>query len=442
MGTTHLEGLQVAGVPTMGVNNLPLANKYWFVSSLIGSNGFQGNAYDQPFATLAYAAAYSGVGVGDCIVVMEGHAETVIAAGGITLNTVGLSVVGLGSGTYRPTITFGTATTASLLVSAAGTSISNIIGVSGIDLLSQPIDVRAAGCAIGTTAYGYVEWQDPSSSLQAIRQVLTTTAADNSATDLAEDETTTAADNLIINLKVIGITSGGTAPVNSIRLVGCASGLINIDFYGRASTAVVEFITTVCTNIEVYGYMYNSGAAGAKNVVDTQGSSIWFASLYDGTTGQQTIGGSGAGGASAGSVAEQVAVSATAVMATGVGILTVSGGPVQVISLISECVTTNDATASTVQYAATATGLTQQTISAASGSVASATAKATVSLIGTALSTAAVYNAKGTNLGMSPPGGVVLNVGTVDLIMGVGSTTGTWRHIMRYKPLVPGARVA
>ncbi len=296
MGTTHLDALQVSGVPTMGVNPLPLANNYWFVSSLIGSNGFPGNSYTQPFATLAYAAAYSGVGVGDCIVLMEGHAETIAAAGGVTLNTVGLQVVGLGTGNYRPTFTFSTATTATMLFSAASTSISNIIGVTGIDVLVTAFDVRAAGCSIGTSGYGYVEWQDPSSSLQAIRQILTTTAANN----------------LIVNLKVIGITSGGTSPVNSVRLVGCDSGLINIDFYGRASTAVVEFFTgAASTNIEVYGYMYNSGVTNyTKDVVDTVTGSTWFASFYDGAAGYAISGGSGSalGPAAAATVIADLAV--------------------------------------------------------------------------------------------------------------------------------------
>ncbi len=302
MGTTHLDGLQVSGVPTMGVNPLPLANNYWFVSSLIGSNGFPGNSYTQPFATLAFAASSTNnpsLAVGDCIVLMEGHAETIAAAGGVTLNTVGLQVVGLGTGNYRPTFTFSTATTATMLFSAASTSISNIIGVTGIDVLATAFDVRAAGCSIGTSGYGYVEWQDPSSSLQAIRQILTTTAANN----------------LIVNLKVIGITSGGTSPVNSVRLVGCDSGLVNIDFYGRASTAVVEFFTgAASTNIEVYGYMYNSGVTNyTKDVVDTVTGSTWFASFYDGAAGYAISGGSGSalGPAQAATVIADLAVPST-----------------------------------------------------------------------------------------------------------------------------------
>jgi hypothetical protein len=115
--------------------------------------------------------------------------------------------------------------------------------------------------------------------LQAVRAVLTTAAADN----------------LTLALTVRGQTSGGTAPVNAVRLVGCNTGRIVADFYGRASTGYVEFVTTACTNIEVTGYMYNSGTTDAsKDVVDTVTGSTWFASVYDGAAGAQVSGGSAA----------------------------------------------------------------------------------------------------------------------------------------------------
>jgi hypothetical protein len=272
-----------------------------------------------------------------------------------------------------------------------------------------------------------VEWRDPSSSLQAIRTVLTTAAADK----------------LNINLKTIGITSGGTSPVNAIRLVGCDSGIVNVDFYGRASTAVVEFVTTACTNIEVYGYMYNSGVTtGAKDVVDTVTGSTWFASINDGAAGKQFSGGSASTFAPSGStVAAGVAKKAAAVMTNGLTLFTVSGGPVRIISLVSICESTNDATASTLQYSVTPTSGSAQTISAASASLANATAGASVTLAGTALATAALYNANGPNL-MANPGTIMCPAGTITAVVGVGSTTGTWAHYIRYEPLAVGASVA
>lgn len=122
-----------------------------------------------------------------------------------------------------------------------------------------------------------------------------------------------------------------------------------------------------------------------------------------------------------------------AVMVNGNTIFTVSG-PILIQGLVSTCVTANNGTASTVQYSVTPTvGAGAQTISAASGSVANAAAGATVSLQGTALSTAALYNANGPNVGQSAP--IYCPAGIITVVIGVGSTTGTWSHTICYWPL-------
>ena len=287
MGITHVDGLEVAGVPTMGVNPLPLTTdgQYFFVSSTTGSNSFAGTTADAPFATLAYALSSDGGGLmvanrGDTIVIAQGHAEAIIAAGTVTCDIAGVNIIGLGTGADRPEFSFGTATTASLLITAANVQIANIVCISAIDALVNPIHIQAAGCTLGNFTNGPVEWQDPSSSFQAVRAVLTTNAADN----------------LNINLKITGIITGGTSPVNGIRLVGVDDATINCNFYGRASTAWIEFITTLSSNVEIYGYMYNSGVTDfSKDVVNTGGlSATWFASLYDGSYGGSISGGSAA----------------------------------------------------------------------------------------------------------------------------------------------------
>jgi len=128
------------------------------------------------------------------------------------------------------------------------------------------------------------------------------------------------------------------------------------------------------------------------------------------------------------------AVSAAATMVNGQTIFTVTGGPILIRALVSLCITANGATASTLQYSVTPTvGAGAQTISAASASLANAAAGASVSLIGTALSTAASLNANGPNLGMTAP--LFCPAGTITMVVGVGSTTGTWRHHLYYTAL-------
>jgi hypothetical protein len=63
-----------------------------------------------------------------------------------------------------------------------------------------------------------------------------------------------------------------------------------------------------------------------------------------------------------------------------------------------------------------------------------------VSLIGTALTTAAELNANGPNLGMTAP--MIIPSGTITMVIGTGSTTGTWKHYIYYQPMTPNASVA
>ena len=73
MGITHLSGLEVAGVPTMGMGGAPFFTGNWyFVDPVNGSNGNTGAA-DSPFATLYWAHNKMTAGQNDvCVLVGNG----------------------------------------------------------------------------------------------------------------------------------------------------------------------------------------------------------------------------------------------------------------------------------------------------------------------------------------------------------------------------------
>lgn len=137
---------------------------------------------------------------------------------------------------------------------------------------------------------------------------------------------------------------------------------------------------------------------------------------------------------------EQAAeTSAAAVMVNGDLLFTITGGPVEVTALQSVCITANDATASTLQYTHDPDDGAATTFSGASSSLANAAAGATVTLQGTALTTVPTLTANGACLGATR--GIVLQKGTIKAVVGTGSTTGTWKHYIRYRPLAPGSVV-
>ena len=132
-------------------------------------------------------------------------------------------------------------------------------------------------------------------------------------------------------------------------------------------------------------------------------------------------------------------VTATKVMVNN-DIVFTAVGDVQIVDLVSECVTANNATASTIQYSITPTIGTATTISGASATLASAAAGATVSLVGDALATAPVVASTGVGLSQTARG-IWFPAGTLKLVIGVGSTTGTWKHYLRYIAREDGAYV-
>lgn|SRR3990167_784899 len=138
------------------------------------------------------------------------------------------------------------------------------------------------------------------------------------------------------------------------------------------------------------------------------------------------------------------ATGSTAVMVNGDTIFTVTGGPIEILQLQSVCIAANDGTASTLQYSTDPTVGTAKTISGASASLASVAAGTTVTLNQTALTTAPdVVTAAngGVPLGADVANRIVVQAGIITVVIGVGSTTGTWKHFIAYRPLAPGVTV-
>ena len=107
----------------------------------------QGGCFLKPFATIAYAISKCAAGRGDYIIVREGHTATISAAAGIAMNVAGVTLIGQGRGSMRPTINF-TATASTFTMSAANCAVHNFLFTGGIDAVVSLIVVSAADCVI------------------------------------------------------------------------------------------------------------------------------------------------------------------------------------------------------------------------------------------------------------------------------------------------------
>ena len=137
-------------------------------------------------------------------------------------------------------------------------------------------------------------------------------------------------------------------------------------------------------------------------------------------------------------------ITPAAVMVNGTTIFTITGGPIVILELFSICVTANDATASTLQWSSTPTVGTAKTFSGATATLANATAGTVIRLNPTALTTATDITTAangGVALGANVANRIIVKDGTITTVIGVGSTTGTWRHALRYSPLTPDSIV-
>ncbi len=167
-----LNGITLRGVPIQQSH----PGEVFFVNSTTvlakgGVGGSDGNrgTYQKPFATIRAGINACTANRGDIVLVMPGYTQTITLATEITANKAGCAVVGLGSGSLRPTITFGAAA-ANIPLTAADMSFSNILHVANFaDVASYytvtgtatPTDLNIENC----------EFRDTSSILNALKVV-------------------------------------------------------------------------------------------------------------------------------------------------------------------------------------------------------------------------------------------------------------------------------
>ncbi len=146
MSTNFPNGLRSRGVPLPSGMMPPTGGNVFHVDSghTNASDSGPGTNPNHPMATLDAAIALCTANNGDQIWVYPGHAEAVIAAAGLDLDVAGITIIFLGNGNDRGTITFSTAVGADMDVDAADITLINPRFVAGIDALTGPIDVNAA----------------------------------------------------------------------------------------------------------------------------------------------------------------------------------------------------------------------------------------------------------------------------------------------------------
>lgn len=138
-GDFGAKGVTINGVPILNV----YSNKVFWVDSNTGSDGNKGT-FGRPFATIEKAVnSLAATDYGAVVLVKANHKETITTAGGLDLDVPGLSVIGLGTGTQMPEITF-TGSAADVDIDAANITLKNIEFTITTTAPTTMIDINAA----------------------------------------------------------------------------------------------------------------------------------------------------------------------------------------------------------------------------------------------------------------------------------------------------------
>lgn len=148
----------------------------WYVDSSSSraadnANSATGRDPSTPFATLDYAIGRCTANNADIIYLAPSHAENVAGASSITADVAGISIIGLGNGSNRPTFSW-SATDSTWVISAANVTIKNIVCVPSVNECVKMFSVSAAGAT-----FDGVDHVSAATAIETIQFLLTTSAA-------------------------------------------------------------------------------------------------------------------------------------------------------------------------------------------------------------------------------------------------------------------------
>lgn len=268
-------GVQVRGVPLIQTH----PGKVFWVGNAGGSpqknektasNGNRGGFLD-PFSTLAYALTQCAASRGDIIFVKPGHTLTVSSAAILTMTVAGVAIIGLGTGSGRPTLTF-TAAASNIPVTAANMVIQNFLFVANF------ADVVSVFTATGTTTptdltIDKCEFRDTSSILNFL------TVVSGNATANSMDGFT------FTNNRVSSL--GTTAATTAIKLASDTNRVVIQDNYGNSAVlndtaAMLAAGTAQLTNVDMGRNVWqrpNTSSTGGSFVSGS--GNAWTGQAYD-----------------------------------------------------------------------------------------------------------------------------------------------------------------
>ena len=234
----------------------------FFVDSVNGSDNNDGKSPTQAFATLDYAVGKATANQGDIIYILPGHTEDLISATSCVIDVAGLTIVGLGHGTLRPTFSLITAAAAKISITAANTWLENIL------IISNYTGGVTNGVSLGASADGSVlkniEMQETANTKEFLVGISVAAACGSVVID---------------GLKYFGLSGGSTTQV--IKFAGASNYSVvkNFLIYCDASGAAIDALTAASVWMTIGNGVLHNLDVGAGLTVSVKSDTTGF--LHD-----------------------------------------------------------------------------------------------------------------------------------------------------------------
>ncbi|KKL17163.1 hypothetical protein LCGC14_2488320, partial [marine sediment metagenome] len=225
-----------------------------------GNTAAEGGSWDAPIANINYAISRCTSGANDVIYVAPGHTEAIqdtsaTSVSGTTtdefcVDKTSISIIGLGVGTLRPTITLSGATDATIEVRAANCTLSNLILVNNLADTVAMVQVNALADGL---VIENCEFRDSGSSLECVLQINIAAAADDITVRGCRFYNTAAND-------------GNTAAIFSVGATARLRIQENL-FRGDWQAPILDLNASASTDTELVGNLFNQLDAVVTGVI-------------------------------------------------------------------------------------------------------------------------------------------------------------------------------
>ena len=279
--TTFHNPVKFAGsiLPSIGRGDV------YYVDSVNGSASNTGKTPTQALITLDAAVGKCTASQGDVIYLLPGHAEDLVSATALVIDVAGLTIIGLGKGSLRPTFSLTAAAAAKISITAANTWLENIL------LISNYTGGVTNGISLSATADGSVlkdvEMQETANTKEFLIGIAVAAACSQIQ---------------IVGLKYFGLTGGSTTQV--IKFAGASDYSVIKDFliYCDASGAAIDALTaasvwmtigrgvlhnldtgaglSVSVKSDTTGFMHDLRISALKDTVTPAGAAMAISEVY------------------------------------------------------------------------------------------------------------------------------------------------------------------